>query len=149
MVSKRIKAKGKGGGTLVLDAQGLSLHVDGDELMRARIKAAEQNGRRVALSALTPLEVRRTGQAGRRLAFLLSRFDVKPVDKAVLHTAGRLLDTTGLDGHECLLDAIVVATAALCTPPVRLVTSDSSHIPKLCAAALELPSQPVIGLISV
>ncbi|WP_432158716.1 type II toxin-antitoxin system VapC family toxin [Streptomyces sp. bgisy153] len=149
MVSKRLKAKVKGGGTLVLDAQGLSLHVDGDELMRARIKAAEQNGRRVALSALTPLEVRRTGQAARRLNFVLSRFDVKPVDEEVLQTAGRLLDSTGLDGHECLVDAIVVATAALCTPPVRLVTSDRSHIPKLCAAAQELPSQSAIGLIGV
>jgi hypothetical protein len=149
MVSKRLKAKAKGGGTLVLDAQGLSLHVDGDELMRARIKAAEENNRRVALSALTPLEVRRTGPAGRRLAFLLSRFDVKPVDEAVLLSASRLLDATGLDGHECLVDAIVVATAALCTPPVRLVTSDSSHIPKLCAAAQELPPQPVVGVITV
>jgi hypothetical protein len=149
MVSKRVRAKITGGGTLVLDAQGLSLHVDGDELMRARIKSAELNGRRVALSALTPLEVRRTGQAGRRLAFLLSRFDVKPVDERVLLAAGSLLDSTGLDGHECLVDAIVVATAALCTPPVRLVTSDGSHIPKLCAAAQELPSQPVIGLICV
>jgi hypothetical protein len=149
MVSKRLKALGKSGGTLVLDAQGLSLHVDGDEKMRARIKAAELNGRRVAVPALTPLEVRRTGQAGKRLEFLLSRFDVRPVDDAVIRTAGRLLDATGLDGHECLVDAVVVATAALCLPPVRLVTSDSSHIPKLCAAALELPGQPAIGIISV
>lgn len=149
MVSKRLKALGKSGGTLVLDAQGLSLHVDGDEKMRARIKAAELNGRRVAVPALTPLEVRRTGQAGKRLEFLLSRFDVRPVDDAVIRTAGRLLDATGLDGHECLVDAVVVATAALCLPPVRLVPSDSSHIPKLCAAALELPGQPAIGIISV
>ncbi|GGK51064.1 hypothetical protein [Streptomyces flaveus] len=112
--------------------------------MRARIKVAEQNGRRVALSALTPLEVRRTGQAGKRLTFLLSRFDVRPVDDTVIHTAGRLLDATGLDGHECLVDAIVVATAALCLPPVRLVTSDNSHIPKLCTAALDLPGQPAV-----
>jgi hypothetical protein len=149
VVSKRLKTPGKGGGTLVLDAQGLSLQVDGDERMRARIKAAELNGRRVALSALTPLEARRSGQAGRRLAFLLSRFDVKPVDEAVLRTAALLLDRTGLDGHECLVDAVVVATAALCVPPVRLVTSDGSHIPKLCAAAHELPQQPSIGLITV
>lgn len=149
MVSKRLRAMSKSGGTLVLDAQGLSLHVDGDDEMRARIKAAELNGRRVAVPALTPLEVRRTGSAGKRLEFLLSRFDVKPVDAAVIRTAERLLDGTGLDGHECLVDAVVVATAALCLPPVRLVTSDSSHIPKLCAAALELPGQPAIGIITV
>ncbi|MHC3475461.1 hypothetical protein ACYF6T_43305 [Streptomyces sp. 7R007] len=149
MVSRRVKAKIMGGGTLVLDAQVLSLHVDGDESMRTRIKAAEDNGRRVALSALTPLEVRRTGQAAKRLAFVLSRFDVKPVDDTVLQAASRLPDATGLDGHECLVDSVVVATAALCTAPVRLVTSGNSHIPKLCAAALELPQQPVIGLITV
>ncbi|MEU6146118.1 hypothetical protein ABZ848_37965 [Streptomyces sp. NPDC047081] len=103
----------------------------------------------MALSALTPLEVRHTGQAGKRLAFVLSRFDVRPVDDVVLQAAGRLLDSTGLDGHECLVDAVVVATAALCAPPVRLVTSDSSHTPKLCAAALDLPQQPAIGLITV
>ncbi|MGW0828164.1 hypothetical protein [Streptomyces sp. NPDC002845] len=95
------------------------------------------------------LEVRRTGQAGKRLAFLLSRFGIRPVDDTVVHTAGRLLDTTGLGGHECLVDAIVVATAALCPPPVRMVASDSSHIPKLCAAALDLPRQPAIGLVTV
>ncbi|MFJ3776658.1 DNA-binding protein [Streptomyces sp. NPDC090075] len=149
MVSKRLKATGKGGGTLVLDARSLSRQVDGDTGMRARIKAAELNGRRVALSALTPLEVRRSEQAGRRLAFLLARFDVRPVDKAVLHTAGRLLGTTGLDGHEYLVDAVVVATTALCLPPVRLVTSDCSHIPTPTAAARELPQQPEIGLITV
>ncbi|MFC8388310.1 hypothetical protein [Streptomyces sp. NPDC057238] len=148
-MSKRLKARVQAGGTLVLDAQGLSLYLDGDDGMRARIKSAEQNGRRVALSALTPLEVRRSGQQGRRLAFLLSRLDTRAVDDSVLETAGRLLDATGLDGHECLVDAVVVATAALCTPPVRLVTSDRSHIPKLCAAALDLPGQPSIGVITV
>ncbi|WP_307622508.1 hypothetical protein [Streptomyces sp. V3I7] len=148
-MSKRLKARVKAGGTLVLDAQGLSLYVDGDDGMRARIKSAEQHGRKVALSALTPLEVRRTGHAGRRLAFLLSRLDTRPVDDGVIQAAGQLLDATGLDGHECLVDAVVVATAALSAPPVRLVTSDSSHIPKLCAAALELPGQPSIGIISV
>lgn len=120
-----------------------------DDGMRARIKSAEQNGRRVTLSALTPLEVRRSGQQGERLAFLLSRLDTRAVDDSVLGTAGRLLDATGPDGHECLVDAVVVATAAPCTPPVRLVTSDGSHTPKLCAAAPDLPGQPSIGVITV
>ncbi|MFJ8231835.1 DNA-binding protein [Streptomyces sp. NPDC094448] len=149
MVSKRLKIKAKSEGTLVLDAQGLSLHVDGDEGMRARIEVAQQSGRRVALSALTPLEVRRTGEAARRLQFLLSRFDVKPVNDAVTDTAAKLLDASGLDGHECLVDALVVATAALCTPPVLLVTSDSSHIPALCKAAEELPGSPKVKIVNV
>lgn len=133
----------------MLDARGLSLYVDGDDEMWARIKSAERNGRRVTLSALTPLEVRRSGQQGERLAFLSSRLDTRAVDDGVLQAAGRLLDATGLDGHECLVDAVVVATAALSTPPVRLMTSDSSHIPKPCAAAPDLPGQPSIGVITV
>ncbi|MFE2277501.1 hypothetical protein ACFXAE_09555 [Streptomyces sp. NPDC059454] len=148
-MSKRLKGRVQAGGTLVLDARGLSLYVDGDDEMWARIKSAERNGRRVTLSALTPLEVRRSGQQGERLAFLSSRLDTRAVDDSVLQAAGRLLDATSLDGHECLVDAVVVATAALCTPPVRLVTSDGPHIPKLCAAALDLPGQPAIGVITV
>ncbi|GAA4914396.1 DNA-binding protein [Streptomyces coeruleoprunus] len=149
MVSKRIKAKDKSGGTLFLDAQGLSLHVDGDEGMRARIEVAEANGRRVALSVLTPLEVRRTGAAAKRLDFLLSRFDVRPVTDDVIRAATKLLDITGLDGHECLVDALVVATAALCAPPVRVVTSDGSHVPMLCEAALQLPGEPDVKPVKV
>lgn len=137
MVSKRLKARVRPGGTLVLDAQGLSLHVEYDERMRALIAKAESEGSRVAVSSVTPLEVRRSGEAGKRLEFLLSRFDVKPVSDAVVALAAKLLDSTGLDGHECLVDTLVVATAALCAPPVRLVTSDRSHIPKLCQATEE------------
>ncbi|WP_328300236.1 DNA-binding protein [Streptomyces sp. NBC_00435] len=149
MVSKRLKIKAKSEGTLVLDAQGLSLHVDSDEGMRARIEVAQQSGRRVALSALTPLAVRRTGEADKRLQFLLSRFDVKPVNDAVTDAAAKLLDASGLDGHECLVDALVVATAALCTPPVLLVTPDKSHIPALCKAAEELPGSPKVKIVNV
>ncbi|MFH8985314.1 PIN domain-containing protein [Streptomyces varsoviensis] len=148
-MSKRAKVKPKSEGTLVLDAQGLSLHVDGDDGMRARVEVAQQTGRRVALSALTPLEVRRTGDAAKRLRFLLSRFDVKPVSDAVMDTAAKLLDVSGLDGHECLVDALVVATAALCAPPVLLVTSDKSHIPALCKAAEELPGSPTVKIVNV
>ncbi|MFG2561239.1 DNA-binding protein [Streptomyces sp. NPDC048496] len=148
-MSKRLKIKAKSEGTLVLDTQGLSPHVDGDEGMRARIEVAQQSGRRVALSALTPLEVRRSGDAAKRLHFLLSRFDVKPVSDAVIDAAEKLLDTSGLDGHECLVDALVVATAALCTPPVLLVTSDKSHIPALCKAAEELPGSPRVKIVNV
>lgn len=149
MVSKRLKIKAKSEGTLVLDAQGLSLHVDGDEGMRARIEVAQESGRRVALSALTPLEVRRSGDAARRLQFSLSRFDVKPVEDAVVDTAAKLLNVSGLDGHECLVDALVVATAALCAPPVLLATSDKSHIPALCKAAEELAGSPKVKIVNV
>ena len=149
MVSKRLKTRVQPGGTLVLDAQGLSLHVDGDEGMRARIEIAERNGSRVVCSAVTPLEGRRTGRAADRLAYLLSRFDKKPVTDDVVTTARKLLDATGLDGHEGLVDALVVATAALATPPVLLVTSDTSHVPALCKAVETLPGSPKVKPIVV
>ncbi|MET9519012.1 DNA-binding protein [Streptomyces sp. NPDC002994] len=117
--------------------------------MRARIEVAEQNGRRVVLSAVTPLEVRRTGKVADRLQFLLARFDVKPVGDDVVKAAAKLLDASGLDGHECLVDALVVATAALCSPPVLLVTSDRFHIPALCKSAEQLPGAPVVKVITV
>ncbi|MFD5085620.1 hypothetical protein ACFWOG_23630 [Kitasatospora sp. NPDC058406] len=119
----------------MLDAQGLSLHVDGDGRLKTMVEMAEQASVRVAISAVTPLEVRRSGKVGARLRFLLARYTIAPVSERVIEAAGELLDTSGLDGHECLVDALVVATAALSEPPVRLVTSDASHIPKLCQAA--------------
>ena len=149
MVSKRLKARFQAGGTMVLDAQGLSLYVDGDPDMRARISVMERNGCRVVCSALTPLEVRRSGSAADRLRFVLSRVEAEQVTEDVVATACKLLDISGLDGHECLVDAVVVATAALAKPPVLLVTSDRSHIPELCKAAAQLPQQPTVRPIVV
>lgn len=60
-----------------------------------------------------------------------------------------VLDASGLDGHECPVDALVVATAALCTPPVLLVTSGTSHIPALCKAAEGLPGSPRVKIVNV
>ncbi len=134
----RVKLAARRGGTLVLDAQGVSLHADGDSRLRGLVELAELNSARVAVSAITPLEVRRTGRSGERLRFLLARYTQAPVSERVIEAAGHLLDTSGLDGHECLVDALVVATAALSEPPVRLLTSDTSHIPKLCQAAAQI-----------
>ncbi|GAA2743276.1 hypothetical protein GCM10010440_22080 [Kitasatospora cinereorecta] len=149
MVSKRLKAKVRQGGTLALDAQGFSLHIDYDERLKALVELAERDGARVVLSALTPLEVQRSGRAAQRREFLLSRFDVVPVGDRIVETAGALLRESGLDGHECLVDAVVVATAASGLAPVRLVTSDRSHIPLLCKAAEKLPGEPSVKLIVV
>ncbi|WP_327676635.1 type II toxin-antitoxin system VapC family toxin [Kitasatospora sp. NBC_00458] len=134
----RAKASPRRCGTVVLDAQALSLDAERDGRVAALIAAAEQDSAPVVVSAITPLEVRRTGRVGERLKFLLARYTVAPVSDRVIEAAGALLDTSGLDGHECLVDALVVATAALSEPPVRLVTSDASHIPKLCQAAGQL-----------
>ena len=56
---------------------------------------------------------------------------------------------SGLDGHECLVDAIVAATAVLAKPPVILVTSDRSRIPEFCKAAGRLPGAPAVKVVFV
>lgn len=149
MVSKRVKAVAARGGTLALDAQGLSLLVDHDDGLRALVAKAYSEGARVAPSAVTPLEIRRTGLRQERLRFLLSRLDAKPVSDGVVDRASLLLGTTGLDGHKCPVDAIVVATASVCAAPVHLVTSDASHIPKLCAAVVEATESRPVRIIQV
>ncbi|MFF2038979.1 DNA-binding protein [Kitasatospora sp. NPDC058170] len=131
----RSRQVARDGGTVVLDAQALSLDAERDGRLAAMIGAAERNAARVVVSAVTPLEVRRTGRIGERLRFVLARYTIAPVSDRVIAAAGELLDTAGLDGHECLVDALVVATAALSDTPVRLLTSDRSHVPKLCRAA--------------
>ncbi|WP_327306211.1 hypothetical protein OG730_24200 [Streptomyces sp. NBC_01298] len=59
----------------------------------------------------------------------------------VADKAAELLEAAGLDGHECAVDALVVATAALSTGPAKVASSHGSHVPKLCnAASLGRPS---------
>jgi len=62
--------------------------------------------------------VRRVGRAG-----------------ASFPTPSFVLDDAGLDGHECVVDALVVATAAAGSGPAKVASSDGSHVPKLIAAA--------------
>ncbi|MER5761545.1 hypothetical protein [Streptomyces sp. NPDC002082] len=38
-------------------------------------------------------------------------------------------------GAVFVVDALVVATAALSTGPAKVASSDGSHVPKLCTAA--------------
>lgn len=148
MVSKRLRARVQAGGSLVLDAQGLSLLLDGAPGMRAKVAVAERDGCRVLCSALTPLEIRGNSNAA-RLSYVQSHIQVEQVTDDVVRKACELLDISGLDGHECLVDAIVTATAALAKPPVLVVTSDRSHIPELCKAADELPGAPVLKAVFV
>ncbi|PVC97520.1 hypothetical protein [Streptomyces sp. CS014] len=58
----------------------------------------------------------------------------------------RLLITTedaGLDGHENVVDVLVVATAACADGPMKVASTDGSHIPKLWHAASVGRNSPV------
>lgn len=119
----------------VLDAQPFSLLGEDDPRIVARIAVARQEGFVPAISAVTLAEVRRAGEIGKRLAWQRSRLAVIPVSEAVADLAARLLEDAGLDGHECVVDALVVATAATGGGPAKVTSSDASHVPKLIAAA--------------
>jgi hypothetical protein len=86
------------------------------------------------ISAVTLVEQRRTGQAGQRLAWVRSRLTVVPVTEDIAEAAAGLLSATGLVGHQCVVDAVVVATAASAVGPARVLSSDASHMPQLCSA---------------
>ncbi|WP_242619355.1 hypothetical protein [Actinomadura fibrosa] len=127
----------------MLDAQGLSLLADHDRAMMARLEVARQQEFMPAISAVTVVEQRRHGKAGERLAWLRSRLTVVPVSEDIADIAAGLLDSTGLSGHECVVDAVVVATAASATGPAKVVSSDVSHIPALCKEASDGRPSPV------
>ncbi len=131
------------GPAFVLDAQGLSLLADEDRRMAARLELAVQAEFVPMTSAVTIAEQRRDGKAGKRLAWLRSRLTVVPVTEDIADAAAALLDSTGLSGHECVVDALVVATAAGANGPAKVVSSDASHVPVLCKHASTNRPSPV------
>jgi hypothetical protein len=136
------------GPAVVLDAQGLSLlaeadHHAGKRRLLALLKAYEQAGYIAGISVITIPEQRRTGAAAQRLAWWRSQLIRVPVSERIAESARELLDETGLDGHESVIDAVVVATAATSPDQARVISSDGSHIPKLCAAAATRRRVPI------
>ncbi|GIH68339.1 hypothetical protein Mth01_05920 [Sphaerimonospora thailandensis] len=109
----------------------------------ARIAVARQEGFIPAISAVTLAEVRRTGAVGRRLVRQRAHLTVIPVTEGTADLAGLLLEDAGLDGHECVVDALVVASAAAGSGPAKVASSDGSHVPKLIAAAKFRRDSPI------
>ncbi|MDA0636015.1 hypothetical protein OUY22_21550 [Nonomuraea sp. MCN248] len=132
----------------VLDAQPFSLLAEDDPKIVARIAIARQEGFIPAISAVTLAEVRRSGAIGRRLIWQRAHLTVVPATEAVADLAGLLLEDAGLDGHECVVDALVVASAAAGNGPAKVASSDGSHVPKLIAAA-KLRREAPIGWVPV
>lgn len=128
---------------LILDAQPFSLLGEDDPRIVARIAVAREKGYVPAISAVTLTEVRRTGAVGRRLMWQRAHLTVLPVSEKAADLAGRLLEGTGLDGHECVVDALVVACAAAGSGPAKVISSDASHIPKLVAEAALNRDSPI------
>lgn len=141
MAGRRITA----GGTLVLDAEGLAKLAAGDARTRGYLDSAAARGARVAVSAITLTEVQRGGPRDAPTHRVLSRITVVPVSAAIARRAGELLGATGLSGHRCAIDAVVVATALGLERPAVLLTSDQDDMSRLA----EEPERPKTQRIAV
>jgi hypothetical protein len=131
------------GPVFVLDAQSLSLLAEHDRHMMARLEVATRAEFIPIVSAITIVEQRRTGDAGKRQQWIRSRLTVVPVTEGIADAAAELLEVSGLSGHQCVVDAVVVATAASAAGPAKVVSSDGSHIPALCKSASAGRPSPV------
>ena len=133
------------GGTLVLDAEGLSKVAAGNARARAYLETAVARRARVAVSAITLTELLRGGPRDAPVNRVLSRITVVPVSAETGRHAGELLGTAGLSGHRCAIDAVVAATALERERPVVLLTSDPDDLGRL----VEEPGRPKAQRITV
>ncbi len=134
-----------GGGTLVLDSEGLSKLAAGDARTRGYLESARSRRARVVVSAITLTEALRGGPRDAAVHRVLSRITVVPVTAEIARRAGELLGATGLSGHRCAIDAVVAATALDLERPVVLLTSDPDDLNRL----VEEPERPKAQRIAV
>ncbi|HXH78674.1 type II toxin-antitoxin system VapC family toxin [Nocardioides sp.] len=121
------------GGTLVLDAEGLSKAASNDRAMRIRLAAAYKRDARVVLSAITIAEVLRHPARDANVNRALKKLAVIDVDTDIARDAGVLLGKgamTGTPGNPTV-DAVVAATAIRQDEPVIVLTSDPGDLTRL------------------
>jgi predicted nucleic acid-binding protein len=119
------------GGTLVLDADGLSKLAAKDRRAQTFFEAARAHRGRVITAASTLPEVLRGGPRDAAVHHWLKLIAVVPLDKELGRAAGELLGRTGLSGHRCALDALLAVVALAQPRPVVLLTSDPRDLEKL------------------
>lgn len=134
-----------GGGTLVLDSEGLSKLAAGNARAHAYLDSARVRRAQVATSAVTLAEVLRGSSRDATVHRVLSRITVLSVTAQIARHAGELLGATALSGHRCAIDAIVAATALRLERPIVLLTSDPDDMNKL----VEEPGRPKAQRIAV
>jgi predicted nucleic acid-binding protein len=132
------RLRGRVGGTLVLDAEGLAKLAADHPAVYARMKAARKRRSTVVTAASTLTEVLRGGPKDARMHRVLGRMTVVPIDKQQGRAAGELLGLTGLSGHRCALDALLAVVALAQPRPVVLLTSDTDDMRRLT----EEPGRP-------
>jgi predicted nucleic acid-binding protein len=132
------RRRGRVGGTLVLDAEGLSKLAADDAAAYAYAKAAYRRHSTVVTAASTLSEVLRGTARDASVHRVLSRVEVVPIDQQAGRAAGELLGRAGMSGHRCALDALLAVVALAQPRPAVLLTSDPADLARLT----EEPGRP-------
>ncbi|MFF5126106.1 DNA-binding protein [Streptomyces syringium] len=127
-----------GGGSLVLDSQGLSLYLNEDRMVMNMVRSAVDRGADRVVSGATLIEAQHGGIKRARWNYVLSQLRVEALSVGWAKEAAQLLQETGLHGHKYALDAMVAVTAMHQPGPVVMLTSDVDDMAKLCGPRVTL-----------
>ncbi|MFE2674353.1 PIN domain-containing protein [Streptomyces hygroscopicus] len=127
-----------GGGSLVLDSQGLSLYLEEDRAVMNMVRSALDRGADRVVSGATLIEAQHNGIKRTRWHYVLSQLRIEPLSVDWSKEAALLLRDTGLHGHKYAIDAMVAVTALHQPGPVVMLTSDTDDMAKLCGERITL-----------
>lgn len=125
------RLRGRIGGTVVLDAQGLVKLAGGDPGVRAHVREALDRGSAVITAASTLAEVLRGGPRDAPVHQALRHVAVTDISKDLGRKAGELLGATRIGGHQHTVDALLAAVALAQRRPAVLLTSDAVDLTRL------------------
>jgi predicted nucleic acid-binding protein len=142
------RLRGRVGGSLVLDAEGLVKLAAGDPQARNLFEVTRRRRGHIVTAASTLAEVLRGGSRDAPVHRLLGRITVVPIDEQRGRAAGELLGRTVLSGHRRALDALLAVVALDQPGPVVLLTSDPRDLARLTEEP-GLPRTQRVGVVRV
>ncbi|MGW5378653.1 DNA-binding protein [Nocardia sp. NPDC003999] len=123
---------------LFLDRAGLSMPYRKDRRMPAWVRAAKEDGVRVATTAIMTVEADYSKVRAARIAWTLSQIDVHAVTRELAGRAAALLREHGLGGHKYAIDAVLAVSARSVQGLATVVTSDPEEMALLCDSEIEI-----------
>lgn len=121
------------GGTLILDAEGVTKAAANNQRVLAHLAVALRRQARVIVSTVTLAEVLRGSPRDAPVHRVLNRVSREPVTENLGRAAGALLGATRLP-RTATVDAVVAATALDQPGPVLILTSDPGDLTTLTQA---------------
>jgi predicted nucleic acid-binding protein len=121
------------GGTLILDAEGVTKAAANNQRVLAHLAVALRRQARVIVSTVTLAEVLRGSPCDAPVRRVLNRVSREPVTENLGRAAGALLGATRLP-RTATVDAVVAATALDQPGPVLILTSDPGDLTTLTQA---------------